>query len=373
MRPPFPPPPVGAHDADAALAISVAKAQLGRREELVDDVVVAADTVIHQLRAAGGADDEERWHLALADAGREFDVDLLPVVESPQRPPGRIVALDLVTEIDRGEIDAGRDRRRGFGGRVLLAERDELVFGILPRDRGHVGRLGRAQLEQIGAAIGVDDEVGHEIRPRRLHQDVDALGGPCPALRIADDPAHRVAGGDRAGAHELLALLQLDVGDLARRRVGLIERARRIGIDLNGVDEAIPIWLHARGGVGAFDAHFRVRRLWRLFPARQRLQLAWQGQWRRLLDDLDRQRRIGGELRGYGAVVIDVGRNKAVGAAAERGDGQQQSRQSGFTEKRIPAFPVLLNYGKARSRTAGFHENRRGHSPRSFDQLMAVT
>jgi len=42
----------------------------------------------------------------------------------------------------------------------------------------------------IGAPVGVDDEVGDEIRTRRLDQDVDALGGTGPAFGIADDPAY---------------------------------------------------------------------------------------------------------------------------------------------------------------------------------------
>ena len=86
--------------------------QLGRREQPVDDHVVAAHAVVHQLGAALGADHPEWRHLALADAGREFDEHLPPVIEGAQRPPGRIVALDPVAEIERTDIDAGRDRRR---------------------------------------------------------------------------------------------------------------------------------------------------------------------------------------------------------------------------------------------------------------------
>ena len=67
------------------------------------------------------------------------------------------------------------------------------------------------------------------------------LVGAGAALGVADDPAHGVAGGDRAGADELLALLQGDVGDLARGGVDLIERAWRIRIDLHRVDEAVAV------------------------------------------------------------------------------------------------------------------------------------
>ena len=84
------------------------------------------------------------------------------------------------------------------------------------------------------------------------------LVGARPALGIADDPAHGVAGGDRAGADELLAGLERDVGDLAGRGIDLIERAVREGIDLDGVDVAGARRLHARRAVRLLDAHARI-------------------------------------------------------------------------------------------------------------------
>ena len=196
------------------------------------------------------ADDEERRHLALADAGRELDIDLAAVVEGAQRPPRRRVALDRVAEIEREMSTPVATGAAACAARILAAQRDELVLRILPGDRGHIGLLGRAQLEVIGAPVGVDDEIGRQVRPRRLDEDVDLLGRARAALGVADDPAHRVAGGDRAGADQLLAGLQGDVGDLARRGIDLIERAVREGIDLHGVDVAVAHRLHARGGVG---------------------------------------------------------------------------------------------------------------------------
>ena len=83
---------------------------------------------------------------------------------------------------------------------------------------------------------------------------MDLLGGARAALGVADDPAHGVAGGDGAGADELLAVLQRDVGDLARRRIDLIERAAGEWIDLHRVDEAVAHRLDARGGIGLVDA-----------------------------------------------------------------------------------------------------------------------
>jgi hypothetical protein len=67
----------------------------------------------------------------------------------------------------------------------------------------------------ISPPVGVDDEVGDEIRPRRLDQDVGPFFRAAAALGVAHDPAHGVAGGDRAGADELLFGFERDVGDLA--------------------------------------------------------------------------------------------------------------------------------------------------------------
>jgi hypothetical protein len=78
------------------------------------------------------------------------------------------------------------------------------------------------QLEMVGAAVGVDDEVGREVGLRRLQQDVDAGRGPDRARGLADDPAHRVAGRDRAGARELLAGFKRDVGDLPGGGIDLV-------------------------------------------------------------------------------------------------------------------------------------------------------
>ena len=119
--------------------------------------------------------------------------------------------------------------------------------------------------------------------------------GTGAAFGVADDPAHGVAGGDGAGADQLLAGLQRDVGDLAGRGIDLIERALDEGVDLDGVDEAVAHRLHAGGGVGLGDAGGRVGAARRsALVALTRLHLAGQRQRRRQLDDLDRRRRIDG-------------------------------------------------------------------------------
>jgi hypothetical protein len=106
--------------------------------------------------------------------------------------------------------------------------------------------------------VGVDDEVGHQVGAGRLHEDVDLRAAPDAALGVADDPAHGVAGGDGAGADELLAGLERDVGDLPDGGIDLIERAFDEGIDLHRVDEAVAHRLHARGGIGLVDASGRI-------------------------------------------------------------------------------------------------------------------
>lgn len=100
---------------------SGAEPQFGRGEEPIDDHVMAADAIVDQFGGvAFGAHDEERGHLALADAARELNEDLSAVVKGAERPPRRAVPLDCVAEVDVGEIDAAR---HGLGG---------LRLGILP-------------------------------------------------------------------------------------------------------------------------------------------------------------------------------------------------------------------------------------------------
>ena len=174
-----------------------------------------------------------------------------------------------------------------------------------------------------------------QIGPRRLDQDVDLLGRARAALGVADDPAHGVAGGDGAGADELLAVLQRDVGDLAGRGIDLIERAGGEGIDLHGVDEAVAHRLHARGGIGLIDAHRSDRSAsGGALPSVKRLQLSGQRQGLRQLDDLHRRRRIGGELRRRGVVVGDVRRDELVAQPPSAVAEISKAARPAFTERR---------------------------------------
>ena len=198
----------------------------------------------------------------------------------------------------------------------------------------------------IGAPVGIDQEVGVEVRPCRLDEDVDARRCRHAAVGLADDPAHRVAGRDRPGADQLLARLQGDVGDLAGRGIDLVERALGVGIDLDRIQVVGPHRLHASGAVGFRDAQTRVGRLRRRMPAvPQPLQLAGQRQRLRDLNDLHGLWRVRFEDRlARRVVVADRGRLPGRRASTERSRGEQCG-----------------NYRKF------------AHQPRSFDQLRART
>ena len=139
------------------------------------------------------------------------------------------------------------------------------------------------------------------------------------ALGVADDPAHRVAGGHRPRADELFAGLERNVGDLPDGGIDLIERALRPRIDLHGVDEAVANRLHPRGGIGLVDPRGRIGRLGRPATFLYRLHLAGQRQRAWQLHDLDRRRRINRLHCGRGVVIRNLGRLLRGGAAGERG------------------------------------------------------
>jgi hypothetical protein len=175
-----------------------AEPELRRSEEPVDDHVMVAYAIVDELATAFGPDHPERGHLATPNAGRELNEHLSPVIEGSERPPRRRIALDPVTEIEVIDVDAGRDWRGRLGYGVLVSERNQLILRIGPGDGGHIGLLVRSELEMVGAPIGVNDEIAEEVWPCRFDQDMGPLLGPGAAFGVADDPAHRVAGGDRS-------------------------------------------------------------------------------------------------------------------------------------------------------------------------------
>ena len=115
----------------------------------------------------------------------------------------------------------------------------------------------------IGAAVGVNDQIGDDVGPGRLNEDVNLLGARWPALGIADDPPHGVTGRNRAGADQLLALLQGDVGHLSGRGIDLVEGTLSERKHLHGIHVAVTARLDPGGSVREIDALPRIAGLGR--------------------------------------------------------------------------------------------------------------
>src|SRR3546814_13095331 len=98
------------------------------------------------------------------------------------------------------------------------------AFRIGPDHRRHVRGLARSELDKVGAAIGVDDEIGLDVLAGRLPQDMDARDIPGTAGGFAVDPAGRVTGRDRTCDRTFPARFERDVVDLAGRRLDLLDR-----------------------------------------------------------------------------------------------------------------------------------------------------
>lgn len=130
----------------------------------------------------------------------------------------------------------------------------------------------------VGPPIGVDDQIGGQPGPGRLDQNVDALGGPCAAYGVADNPADRIACGDRAGTDELFSVLKRDVGNLTRGCVKLVECTLAPGILLDGIEEPVAHRLHSRGRVRPADAKLWIAGLGR---GRRFDRLQLPGKWQR--------------------------------------------------------------------------------------------
>ena len=113
----------------------------------------------------------------------------------------------------------------------------------------------------IGAPIGIDNEVGANVGPRRLDEDVNAARCSGTAHRVADDPADRIARCDRPRSNEFFAFLEHDVGNLPRCGVNLEQGSIGIGILLDGIEIAGALRFHARSGVGSTNTGARVGRL----------------------------------------------------------------------------------------------------------------
>ena len=128
------------------------------------------------------------------------------------------------------------------------------VFGVEPGDRRHIRLFARAEFDQVGSSIGVDDQVGLDGRPCRLDHDMDAPGIAVSAFGITDDPTHSVAGGQWSGTDQLFARLKRDIRDLPWRSIDLVERTGAIGKHLDGVEIPGAPRLNARNVVCNLDA-----------------------------------------------------------------------------------------------------------------------
>ena len=97
------------------------------------------------------------------------------------------------------------------------------------------------------------------------------------AGRIADNPAHRVAGGD---GDEVLARLQGKIADLFGCGIEMIKGAFAEREHLDGIDIAVARRLFERRLVSGIDPCRRRGRFRLMRCRRRRLQLTWQ--WQRL-------------------------------------------------------------------------------------------
>src|SRR3984893_12132459 len=89
-------PPVVSDNSDLLLLLS-AETQLGRGEQTIDDEYVFVGAIVDELGLAILADDEQRRHFSLGNAGRELDIDLAAIIVGIDWTPWRAVALDDVT------------------------------------------------------------------------------------------------------------------------------------------------------------------------------------------------------------------------------------------------------------------------------------
>ena len=88
-------PPVVSDNSHLLLLLS-AEAQLSRGEQTVDDQYIFVGAIVDEFGLAILADDEQRRHFSLGNAGRELDIDLAAIIVGIDRTPRRAVALDDV-------------------------------------------------------------------------------------------------------------------------------------------------------------------------------------------------------------------------------------------------------------------------------------
>ena len=185
----------------------------------------------------------------------------------------------------------------------------------------------------IDPPVGGDDEVGAQPDRGGLDQDVGPPAWAASAGRVADHPAHRVAGGDR---NQGLARLERDRADPLGRGVEPIERPFHPCIDLDRVHIALAARLANRRAVRGFDA-LDGRSARDTSPARGRRQalVLDRGQARRRSGRRRRRRRRSFRNHHGGRELERSGR-RGFGARASGAGGEAERRADREEGKRLP-------------------------------------
>lgn len=156
-----------------------------------------SNPVVHQISFSVRIAQEERRQGRLIDGGVELQDHLPAVIEDTHRPPGRSCAADAVVEVEIVQPQPRLGVARGLPGRLGL-QSDEFVLRITPGDADHIGGGVGVELQMVGPAIRVDDQIGPQVAARGLDQNMGPSSLARSALRLADNPADRVAGRDRS-------------------------------------------------------------------------------------------------------------------------------------------------------------------------------
>src|ERR1700682_1551186 len=90
-------PPSVVSDNSHLLLLLSAKAQLSRGEQTVDDQYILVGALLDEFGLAILADDEQRRHCSLGNAGGELNIDLAAIIVGIDRTPRWAVTLDDVT------------------------------------------------------------------------------------------------------------------------------------------------------------------------------------------------------------------------------------------------------------------------------------
>src|SRR3981189_417276 len=90
-------PPSVVSDNSHLLLLLPAEAEFSCGEQTVDNQYIPVGAIVDELGLAVLADDEQRRHFSLGNAGRELNIDLAAIIVGIDRTPRRAVALDDVT------------------------------------------------------------------------------------------------------------------------------------------------------------------------------------------------------------------------------------------------------------------------------------